>query len=167
MILFREFFVFFLFELLAVSYLDIRERKIKNFWSVFHLILFVAFLFLYPESFQLSIDFLTYPIVALVVGFVLFALKIAGGGDAKFVATFFLLVPIHLRQDFLDYLLYSTLFVASITLLYNLIRNRSVFFTGIKLWDLRLIKSCFGSRFAFAPVILLAWFILLWKIKIF
>ncbi len=93
------------------------------------------------------------PSIMLVSGFVLFLIGIMGGGDAKFLSTFYLLIPELQHQEFLFHLLTVTAVLALGFLIYNIIRNRQKFWLGILTKDGKLLSSCLGTKFPFAPVI--------------
>jgi prepilin peptidase CpaA len=106
-----------------------------------------------------------YSFVFLLVGFMLFLLRIMGGGDSKFLFTFFLIVPMHLQEKTFEYLLISTVLVGTFVFITNVAKNFDKLKTSLKIGDHQTVKSCFGSKFAFAPVILLAWIWIGWTIK--
>ena len=66
-------YVFLLVQLLAVSYIDLRQRKISNIWPILNICLFIALLFLFPEQYKfisagkLYVEQILYSIVFLVV----------------------------------------------------------------------------------------------------
>lgn len=153
-----------LIELSYVSYLDIRIQKIHNFWSLIHLILFFVLLYFYPQQYSLSFGSLIYSMAFLVVGFVLFALKIMGGGDSKFLASFFLLVPASFQLEMLNHLLLSTVLIGGFLLLTNMAKNFEKIVSHLKIGYIKGIKQFFGTKFSFAPVILLAWIWIGWKL---
>lgn len=158
---------FIFVQLIAVSYGDIRYKKIPNLYSILNLILFILFFFIYPKFYVFSWSLFVYPLSFLGVGFILFLLNIMGGGDAKYLFSLFLLVPL-IVQDLLFYhLLISTIIIASLLLLSNSVQNFDKLVNSIKIKDIKGIKDIYGSKFAFAPVILIAWILLGWEIKIF
>ena len=156
-------FFFILLELSVVSYADLMYKKIKNIWSVLNILIYAVFIFLIPGAYFFSFGHLFYPIVFLFVGFFLFAIKIMGGGDAKFLATLFLLIPTYFHDKFLLLLLYSTVFVGVTMFIYNCYSNWSTIKLAWGHRDIKLIKGVFGTRFTYAPVILLGWIWLGWE----
>ncbi len=156
-------FFFILLELLVVSYSDMMYKKIKNIWSILNIIVYFIFLIIMPDNYFFSFSHIFYPLVFLFVGFLLFIVKIMGGGDAKFLATLFLLVPTYLQDKFLLLLLYSTIFVGVTMFMYNCYSNMQTLKLAWATRDIRLIKGVFGSRFTYAPVILIAWIWLGWE----
>ncbi|MEE2670558.1 MAG: prepilin peptidase [Bdellovibrionota bacterium] len=150
-------YIFILLELLAVSYLDIKFRKIKNFWSILNIILALSLFFIFPDLYVLQVDSFYFTFVFFIVGFFLFLLRIMGGGDSKFLATFFLIIPSIAQDEVFIHLLTATVIVGSGFFLSNIIKNFEKIVTSLKASDLQGVKSCFGKKFAYAPVILLAW----------
>lgn len=146
-----------LLQLIIVSWKDISTRKISNLWVIANIIIFGALLFIFPEHYILKWQTFLYSVVFLVIGFILFLLNIMGGGDSKYLFSFFLLVPLKLQEHAFYYLLISTVVTGTMFFLMNLITNFSKLVVYFKNKDIQGVKSCFGSKFAFAPVILLSW----------
>jgi len=165
-------YFFLLVQLLAVSYIDLRERKISNIWPALNIALFVLLLFLFPDQYKiisagkLHIDQILYSIVFFVVGFVLFALRIMGGGDSKFLVSLFLIIPYSIQEKAFIHLLFSTMIIGSFLLLVNLSKHVDVILDVFKNGNLRRLKMIFGSKFPFAPVILISWIWLGLQIKL-
>ena len=91
-------------------------------------------------------------------------LKVMGGGDSKFLATVFLVIPLK-QQDIVFYnLLISTIIIGGIVFVNNIIVYRRELYKSIKNMDVEGIKKCFGKKFPYAPVILLAWVWFGWTI---
>ncbi|MBP9673839.1 MAG: prepilin peptidase [Bacteriovoracaceae bacterium] len=159
---------FFIFiELLIVGYGDVKTRKVPNFWVLFNILLFCFFLFFFPQYFVLTWDTFSYASLFLVLGFILFLLKIMGGGDSKFLFSFFLIVPLSLHDQVFAHLLLSTLLIGTAVLIYNIIENFQTIVQGVIAGDIVKLKKCFGSKFAFIPVIFMAWLWLGWENKFF
>jgi prepilin peptidase CpaA len=151
-------------ELALVSWGDVRTQKIPNFWSLLNIIFFILFLIFLPEIYPFAWGTFLYSAVFLAVGFVLFLLKIMGGGDSKFLFSFFLLIPMSLQSRALVLLLLSTVLIGGFLLLTNIGKNHEKIVASIKTGYIKGIKDCFGTKFSFAPVILLAWLWLGWEI---
>lgn len=158
-------YLFVLIELIFVAVADIRTNKIVNLWSVLNLIFFLVLVYISPQYYFFKLDTFIYSSVFLLVGFTLFLLRIMGGGDSKFLFTFFLIVPMHLQEKTFEYLLISTVLVGTFVFITNLAKNFDKLKASLKMGDNEAVKSCFGSKFAFAPVILLAWIWVGWTIK--
>ncbi len=158
-------YIFILIELIFVAYGDIKTDKIPNAWSILNLISFILLLILEPNTYHLSLDVFLVSFTFLVVGFVLFLLNIMGGGDSKFLFTFFLLVPESLQDTIFANLLVSTIVVGSIFFITNFIKNLERLIKYFKARDIKGIKRCFGTKFSFAPVILIAWVWLGWSVR--
>src|SRR5690554_2682257 len=158
-------YLFVLIELLAVSYGDIKTKKIPNFWSILNLFVFIVLLFVAPHHYSFEWQTFIFSIAFLVVGFALFLLKIMGGGDTKFLFTFFLLLPISMQEETFYYLLLSTLIIGGVFFLYNTLKNFGVIWESFRVGNIQAVKSCYGTKFSFAPVILVAWVWVGWTLK--
>jgi prepilin peptidase CpaA len=156
-------FFFILLELLVVSYADMMYKKIKNIWSLLNITTYIIFIFIFPSDYFFNFKHWLYPSVFLGVGFFLFVIKIMGGGDAKFLASLFLLVPSYLQDKFLLLLLYSTVFVGLTMFLYNCYTSRDILKQAWAERSILMVKGVFGTRFTYAPVILIAWIWLGWE----
>ena len=158
-------YLFLCLELIAVSWIDLKTQKISNGWTLLNIFLFFVLVIVLPQNYFFKLQTFFYSTVFLVVGFGLFLLKIMGGGDVKFLFSFFLLIPLALQETCLELLLYSTLFIGGVFLLVNFISHRKKVFLALAHKDIHLLKTCFGTKFSFAPVILVSWIWLGWKIK--
>jgi len=156
-------YIFLLLELLVVSYFDIKTRKISNNWSIFNVVIFILLLFFFSDIYDLSWGTFFYSICFFFVGFLLFTIKIMGGGDAKLLASLYLLIPPKLQEESFIALIYSTLLIGGGLLLYKLWIQRSAFKLAFITQDFRRIKDLLGKKFPFSPVVLLAW--LVWGIS--
>ncbi len=145
-----------LLSLIFVAWIDFRHKKISNNWSIFNLIAFVGLVSFSPLH-HLSFELFVYPGILLLSGFVLFTLKVMGGGDAKYLATLFLLLPIEWQSPFFELLILSTALVGCMLIIVNILRNYSMVIKELRNRNLEGLRSCFGTRFSYAPVILLAW----------
>jgi prepilin peptidase CpaA len=144
-------------ELLLVSYGDVRQKKISNIWSLVNIGLYIILLFAFPSDYEFSWNSLVFPMAFLFVGFFLFALKIMGGGDSKYLFSFFLLIPEKLHEEFFLCLIYLTIFVGGFLFLLNTIKNFAKLKEAIKYKSAYSIKQIYGKRFTYAPVIGLSW----------
>lgn len=153
-------FLFLFVELLAVSYIDWRYKKISNFWSILNILLYFAVLQVFPGVYVLSWQSLMVSMSFLFVGFILFRLKIMGAGDSKFLFSLYLLIPESLQEDCFLYLAYSTILIGVSLLIYNTYRNIDLLDNAVKTKNISIIKKVYGSRFSYAPVVLLSWVLL-------
>ena len=156
-------YFFILLELAVVSYADLLYKKIKNHWSVLNIVIFLVFLVILPNGYRFEYDHFVLPLIFLGVGFFLFVVKIMGAGDSKFLSTLFLLVPPFLQYEFLLLLLYVTIFVGVLMLGLNGYNGRKILYEAFIYKDISRIRSVFGTKFTYAPVILLAWIWLGWE----
>ena len=155
-----------LIELAIVSWFDIKIKKIPNLWSLFNLFVGLSLHFLYPEAYPWQLASILFPLGWLVLGFGLFLVGVMGAGDSKLLASLFLLIPLGLQPYMLEKLIYSTVVVGIVMLLFKFSRD----FQKIKAYAFTSYWKGFfeavRSRFSYAPVALLAWLLLgvhLWK----
>lgn len=158
-------YLFVLIELVVVSYGDIKTNKIPNYWSLLNLGAFLCLLWVAPQFYFFKPETFMYSAAFLVVGFGLFLLNIMGGGDSKFLFTFFLLVPVSIHEKTFYHLLLATVIIGGFVFLQNLLRNSRTIWNALKESNLRAVKNCFGTKFSYAPVILVAWLWMGWTLK--
>lgn len=156
-------FILVIIQLLFVSILDIRTKKISNIWSIANIIIFIVLLLAMPESYKLQITTFIYPLGLLLVGFILYLIKIMGAGDAKYLFTLFLLIPVQCQNEILMFLLYTTITVGLVLLLMNIIKNFDIIYMSLITGDLDFIKRIFGKKFTYSPVIFVSWIWYGWK----
>lgn len=150
-------FYIILIQLLVVSLGDILTKKIPNYWPLFNIAIYPLLCWLYPEYYQLHWGSFIFPLAFLIVGFFLFLLRIMGGGDSKYLFSLFLILPLKLHEPMFKLLLLSTFIIGSFVLLTNLTSNLNKIMTGLRSGDYNEVKKYFGTKFAYAPVILIAW----------
>lgn len=158
-------YLYLFIQLIAVSFIDIKYRKISNYWSLLNIFLFFILIFAFPAYFKFSFSTFFYPLAFLGVGFLLFVLKIMGGGDSKYLFSFFLLIPEIFHEPFMLKLFYSTIVIGFSLLIYNTIRNFDKIYLSIRIMDVRGIKSAYGTKFAYAPVIAVSWIVFGWELR--
>mgnify|MGYP001562564775 CR=1 FL=1 len=150
-------YFFLLIELAAVAYIDLAHKRIANIWPALNLVLFGLFLVFMGETYLLAWGTVYYSVVFFVVGVVLFAIKIMGAGDSKFLFSFFLLVPVAYQESALLCLLYSTVAIGGSLFLVNCWMGRRRIIEAWKSSNIAPIRGILGRKFAFAPVILISW----------
>jgi len=158
-------FIFLCLELLLISYIDLKKRKISNYWAILNIGLYALCLFIYPDSYKLSLATFFYPLAWILVGFFLFAVKIMGGGDSKYLFSFFLMIPEVFHEVFLLKLIYSTVVVGLFLLTFNTIAKFDTLKLAITTRNSTYFKQIYGTKFSFAPVIALSWIIFGWEIR--
>jgi prepilin peptidase CpaA len=150
-------YLLFLVELVVVSWLDFKTKKILNIWTYLNLALaftLIALNFSEPWSYQQMF----YPLIVFIAGFFLFIVKIMGAGDVKFLSSFLLCLPYNTQLIFGNQLLLSTIIVAGILLIVNFSRHLTLISSQLKIGNYKgIIQQCFGTKFSYAPVMLLAW----------
>jgi prepilin peptidase CpaA len=150
-------FIFLFMQLILVAYGDIKTKKIPNYWALINISIFALLTFLFPEQYRWEMKTFIFPIAFFFVGFVLFLLKIMGGGDSKYLVSFYLLTPVDLHESAFLCLLFSTIIVGLFLLIMNALNNFEKILTAIKYMDTIAIKQIFGTKFSYAPVILISW----------
>ena len=150
-------FIFLSVQLLVVAYTDFKTKIISNIWLLVNFIFFCLLSYIFPQQYNWHLNTFIFSIVFLIVGILLFWMNIMGGGDSKYLSSFYLLVPVAYQDTVFLYLLYTTILVGSSLFLLNALQNLDKIILLFKLQDLAGIKKIFGSRFTYAPVIFIAW----------
>ncbi len=150
-------FIFLSVQLLVVAYTDFKTKIISNIWLLINFIFFCLLGYIFPQQYNWHLNTFVFSIVFLIVGILLFWMNIMGGGDSKYLSSFYLLVPVAYQDTVFLYLLYTTILVGSSLFLLNALQNLDKIILLFKLQDLAGIKKIFGSRFTYAPVIFIAW----------
>ena len=160
-------YFYVLFELVFVAWIDYRHKKISNLWSILHIFLWIMFMIFFPEHYAIKMKMLLYPLTFFAVGFVLFALKIMGGGDSKFLATLFLIIPKEPTQDVaFTSLLIMTVVFGTISVAYNISKNIKVVVFSLRYLDIQMFKSILGRKIPFAPIIFCSWIYMGYDIRV-
>lgn len=150
-------YLFVLIELCFVTVGDLRYQKIPNLWSILNVFAFIALCFIVPKQYSPTIKTFYFSITFILVGYVFFMANIMGGGDSKFLASFFLLVPMNFQDQVFYYLLVATILIGSFLLIQNLVQNYQSILNELQMRRYGEVKKYFGKKFSYAPVILLAW----------
>ena len=144
-------------ELLLVSAIDLKNKKISNLWFLLNLIIAVVFHFTLKDVFPFGWENFVFPVGWIAVGFLLFLLKVMGAGDSKYLASLFLMVPAQYHMVLFGKILSSTIIVGIILIMLKIFKD----FKKIKAYTLTSywsgIRETIRSHFSYAPVILLAW----------
>ncbi len=156
-------FIFLSIQLLFVAYADFKTRKISNFWPIINFITFLNLLWIFPSVYAFKWQVIIFPGAFILVGFVLFLMKIMGGGDSKYLSSMFLLIPLDVQDIAFTHLLYTTILIGSSLLVYNFIKNFDKLLLMAKTYNLEGIKKLFGKKFTYAPVIFIAWMWFGWQ----
>ena len=156
-------YLFISIQLLFVAYIDFKTKKISNVWMLINFIFFIVLTFVFPQSYDWSIQVFIFPMAFLFVGFSLFMLNIMGGGDSKYLSSLYLLVPLEHQESTFVYLLYATILVGSTLLLFNILKNLDIIILHFRMRDIAGIKRIFGKKFTYAPVIFIAWMWFGWQ----
>ena len=149
--------MFLVVELTAVTWLDLKYRKISNLWVLLNLFIFIIIYFIFEGPLLFSWEQLYYPAIFFIVGFAFYTLKIMGGGDSKFLVSIYLMLPVIYHESFLYTLLYVTILVGIIQFSYNSYVGRQLILDFFRYRNVNYLKECYGKKFPFAPIILLSW----------
>lgn len=151
-------FLFLLFELIIITYLDFRYRKIPNHYIILNIILYFFFISIFKEHYSIVFSHYIYSIIFFILGFIFFLhpLKIMAGGDSKLLASIFLLLPTDFQDLFLLNLLWVTILVTSICIILNLYENLNNIIEHVRRKNYSQIYE-FGKKIPFTPIILLSW----------
>ena len=153
-------FAFILAELLVVAYIDFKTKRISNLWAMGNMVVAGLLYSFYRNEYPLSFEVLLFPLGFLVIGFFLFVIGIMGAGDSKYLASLFLMTPPELHLPLFEKILLSTILVGALLLSFKIIKN----FVKLKAYLLshhwQGIKDIIKSRISYAPVILIAWVLL-------
>jgi len=156
-------YLFLSIQLLFVAYTDFKTRTISNFWPIINIFVFLNLMWIFPQIYLFKWQILIFPIAFIFVGFILFLMKIMGGGDSKYLSSMFLLIPIEVQDTAFIYLLYTTVIVGSTLIIFNLLKNFDRICLMAKTYDINGIKKLFGKKFTYAPVIFIAWMWFGWQ----
>lgn len=156
-------YIFVTIQLIVVSYVDLKIKKISNIWSLLNIGLYFLLLFIFPNEYHFSLNTFIFPTIFIVVGFALFMMNIMGGGDSKYLGTLYLLIPVSTQQIVFVHLLYATILVGSTLLLYNFLKNLDKTINHLKIGNIRGVQSVFGKKFSYAPVIFISWMWFGWQ----
>lgn len=158
-------YLFLVVQLFFVASNDISHKKISNFWPIINISFYIISVFLFPNQYFFSLETLVFPIAFFIVGVFLFSLKIMGAGDSKYLLSFYLLIPVVFHETAFILLAYSTVVVGLSLLFTNIMKRFDIIKVAIRTRNLRLIKTIFGQRFSYAPVILVSWLWFGWVIR--
>jgi prepilin peptidase CpaA len=157
-------FLLILVELLLVAWFDIRTKKISNRWVLGNLLFAPVLYVLLPETYPWDWTVLIFPVGCILVGFFLFLLGIMGAGDSKYLASLFLITPPDLHMFLFTQLINSTAIVGFVFLSLKIAKD----FQKIRAYALSAywqgLKETIRSHFSYAPVILMAWLLVGYKI---
>lgn len=142
-------------QLLIVSYVDVKTSKIRNYWPLLNLLIFIGIL-IFTRSLPELTHFI-FPVGMIVAGFVLFVFHIMGAGDSKYIASLFLLVPTPYHLLFMEKLLTVTIFVGSILLFMKFVKSAAKIKVYLVTFYFKALRAEVHSHFSYAPVILVAW----------
>ncbi len=143
-------------ELIVISAIDLRHKKISNLWSILNVTIAIIAWFtehLGPWNFQV----LLFPVGFIIIGFFLFNWRIMGAGDSKLLASLFLCLPLSYHLIYFEQLLYSTMAVGFILLLLRIFRSWREFRSLLMSQHWQGLLTMIKSHFSYAPVMLLAW----------
>lgn len=158
-------YLFLSLQLLFVAYFDFKFKKISNIWLLINLITYMVLLFIFPDNYNFDWQTFTFPLAIILGGYILFILKIMGGGDSKYLFSFYLVIPVSFHEKAFLCLAYTTVLVGLSLFLNNIIQNSDKIIMALKNKNIESIKNIFGKKFSYAPAIFTSWIWFGWKIK--
>lgn len=158
-----------LIELLIISFQDVLNKKIYNYWIVLNFVAAAIVIclccFLKNHCAYFSFSHILIPAVFFIVGFILFAARIVGAGDIKLILSVMLLTPTMFHEKFLISLLLSTILTGGLFFITTTIKKSKTILELILEKRFSGIVLIYGTKVSFAPIILLSWMILGWKVR--
>ena len=147
-------------ELLLVAWIDFKTQKISNLWPLVNIVIAIILHITLKNYYPLAWETFIFPVGFIVIGFILFLLRIMGAGDSKYLASLFLIVPAEWHFLFFEKLILTTILIGSILLLFRVSKNYAQFkaYFISRYWV--GLKELIKSRFSYAPVIFVAWILL-------
>ena len=133
-------YIYIAIQLLTVAYIDIKTKKISNKWPMANLFLYSVLLILLPQYYQFNMETFVWPIGFFTAGFILFILKVMGGGDSKYLASFYLLIPVTFHEEAFMSLAVATIFVGGSVFVKNLLKNSDIIILAWKERNVLYIK---------------------------
>lgn len=156
-------YIFLFLQLLFVGWIDLKFKRISNWWALMNVLIFLGLLFIDPHTYAFRFSTFFFSLAFLIVGFSLFMAKIMGAGDVKYLFSFYLLVPQRYHDSVFLALLYVTISVGTVLLMYNALKNFNRLWYALVFRDIHMIKVVFGKKFSFAPIILASWIWFGWE----
>ena len=159
---------YLMIELFVVGWLDWRYLRISNFWVLLNLIVFIILAVAMPLDYFSFPRTFFYPLLFFILGFFLFSLNVMGGGDSKFLSTFFLLIPIKMHDQYLNSLIYGILICSGGLMIYHTFKNLKKLKSNLLERNFIGLFEIYKKKIPLAPIILFSWFIFgytieLWK----
>jgi len=156
-------YLFLIIQLAAVSYVDLKTKKISNIWFVLNVSVFLCLYFLFDGLYEITFVTFFYSIIFFIVGLFFFSIKIMGAGDSKYLVSFFILVPVRFQESALMNLLEATIIIGTIHFIFNSFKERKKIKRVFIEKKITLLRECYGKKFPFAPVILVSWMLFGWR----
>jgi Flp pilus assembly protein protease CpaA len=82
-----------------------------------------------------------------------------GAGDVKYITTLFLLIPRHYHEELTATMIIATILVGFILIIIRFISHGKEFVRMLSIGDFSVVNLLFGSKFSYAPVILITWLV--------
>ena len=150
-------FILLLLELLAVSWLDLKSRKISNLWSLVNLLLVALLVAFLPEIYPLGWELFRIPLLFFGGGYVLYLLGVMGAGDVKYLTSYFLLIPPVFHQMAFFCLLYTTMAVGLVLLVLRGAKNFDKMVLSALFREGGFLKGIWGAKVAYSPIVLVSY----------
>ena len=158
-------YIYLCVQLVYVAYYDLKTKKISNRWMIANVCFYLLFLLLFPDRYSVTFEAFVWPVGFFAAGFLLYILKIMGGGDSKYLSSFYLLIPPQFHEDAFASLAVATMFIGGSIFVKNTLENLDRIILAFRTSDLTLIKGVFGKKFTFAPVIFVSWIWFGWTMR--
>lgn len=158
-------YIYLFLQLFVVAWFDLKTCKILNIWPLSNIIIFVVLLIIAPEYYSITLNTFVYSLSFLFVGFTLYALKIMGAGDVKYLFSFYLVAPAIYHESAFIMLLYTTIAVGIAMISMHTIRNFRHIVWALRTHNATLLKGIYGKKLPFAPIILASWIGFGWENK--
>jgi prepilin peptidase CpaA len=153
-------FILIFVQLIFVSLIDIKHKKISNQWIYFNVALTAILWIAYPENYAVTGQKFLYSLTFFFVGFILYLLKIIGAGDSKYLASLYLVIPIQWCEIALYSLFLSTIMIGGFVFFTTVVKKFDQLWVSLLARDFGEVAKLLNNRFSYAPVILVSWMLL-------
>ena len=149
-------YLFLLSELLVVSWIDLKTRKISNRWPLLNVLIFVLLAVILPESYPPGWELFRIPLLFFGAGYGLYLFGIMGAGDVKYMTSYLLLIPPIFRETAFSCLLYVTMGLGLVLLVVRGAKNFDKMVLSALFREGSFLKGIWGEKVAYSPVVLVS-----------
>ena len=150
-------FTFLLLELVAISWCDLKTHKISNRWSLLNILAFALLLVFHPQAYPLGWGLFQIPLLFFLGGYCLYLVGVMGAGDVKYLTSYLLLIPPAFHGEAFFYLVYTTMLLGFMLLLFRGAQNFDKIVLSGLLREREWLKGIWGKKVAYSPVILVSY----------